>query len=175
MDDAATDELVLRAKPLVRWPAVGLIATGCITFVLVLVGALGMGSIHRIVPEACAKIEQDPGLNPQQKQDIIAFYKSIEPGVAPVVIGSLALLALGAVVVIVGGFKLKNLSGRGWARASAVLAMIPFCVSYSCLLGMPFGIWAFVAMGKPEVKAAFAARNRKPEQVDDFDSPSMAV
>ena len=58
------------------------------------------------------------------------------------------------VVVLIGALKMKNLSSHGFAMAAAVIAMIP-CVSPCCLLGLPLGIWALMALSDPEVKAAF--------------------
>ena len=59
-----------------------------------------------------------------------------------------------AILVIVGGMKMKNLDNYGLAMTAAILGMIP-CISPCCLLGLPFGIWALVVLGRPEVKAAF--------------------
>ena len=172
-------EAVRVAKQMVHWPAVGLIATGCITLILVVIGSFSIGSLPEVMQAEYQKIEKDPKLTAQQKQDMVNMLKGMESGITVVVIGSMVLLAIGAVVVIVGGIKLKNLSSRGWAKTSAVLSMIPFCVSYSCLLGLPFGIWAFVVMGKPQVKAGFAAQAKGSGQVtgerDDFDSDSPPI
>lgn len=58
------------------------------------------------------------------------------------------------IIILVGAQKMKNLESHGWAMASAILCVIP-CTSPCCLLGIPFGIWALVVLGKPEVKDAF--------------------
>jgi hypothetical protein len=170
-DDAVQPDAIATAKKLVRGPAIGLMATGFITLVLVAVGLLSVGSIPQAFQAQREQVDKNPGLNAQQKQDMLAMYDKIEPAMVPLVIAMSGVYALGAVLVIVGGFKLKNLTSTGWPKTAAVLSMIPFCVSYSCLLGLPFGIWAFVVMGKPAVKAGFAARLRNEGSGErDFDS-----
>ncbi len=58
------------------------------------------------------------------------------------------------IVIALGAVKMKNLQSYGLAMTASILAMIP-CVSPCCLLGLPFGIWALVVLGRPEVKSAF--------------------
>ena len=43
--------------------------------------------------------------------------------------------------------------------AAIILAMFPW--SIHCVIGIPAGIWAFVTLNRPEVKAAFAANLRR--------------
>jgi len=59
-----------------------------------------------------------------------------------------------SILILIGGIKMRRLESQGWATAAAVMAMIP-CISPCCLLGLPFGIWALVTMGDPQVKSAF--------------------
>jgi len=59
-----------------------------------------------------------------------------------------------SILILIGAIKMRRLESQGWATAAAVMAMIP-CVSPCCILGLPFGIWALVAMGDPQVKWAF--------------------
>ena len=60
-------------------------------------------------------------------------------------------------LILVGAIKMLRLESQGWAKTAAVLAMIP-CISPCCVLGLPFGIWAFVALDDPLVKSAFGRR-----------------
>ena len=59
------------------------------------------------------------------------------------------------IVIILGALKMKNLESKGLAMTAAILSMINIG-NCCCLLGLPFGIWALVAMNKPAAKAAFA-------------------
>ena len=63
-------------------------------------------------------------------------------------------LLLASSFVLFGAIKMKNMTDYGLARAAAIVAMIP-CVGPCCLLGIPFGIWALVVLGKQHVKDAF--------------------
>jgi hypothetical protein len=56
-------------------------------------------------------------------------------------------------MILLGSFRLRNLTGRGFALFAAILACVPIG---SCLpLSLPAGIWSLIAMNKPEVKGAF--------------------
>ncbi len=56
-------------------------------------------------------------------------------------------------VVTLGGFKMKSLSGRVSAMVGVIFAMLP--CSPCCLIGLPIGIWALVVMNREDVKRAF--------------------
>jgi hypothetical protein len=62
-----------------------------------------------------------------------------------------------SIIILIGAQKMKKLESYGFAKAAAIIAMIPF-VSPCCLLGLPFGIQSLNALNEPEVKAAFDAR-----------------
>lgn len=64
------------------------------------------------------------------------------------------ILMIASVFVLYGGIQMKNLRNYGVARTAAIVACIPL-LGPCCLLGIPFGIWAFIALGKPGVEAAF--------------------
>ena len=59
------------------------------------------------------------------------------------------------IVIILGALKLKNLESKGLAMTAAILSMINIG-NCCCVIGLPIGIWALVAMNKPAVKTAFA-------------------
>jgi len=58
-----------------------------------------------------------------------------------------------SVAVLYGGIKMKGLEDSRNARAAAILAMVPCSLAW--VIGLPCGIWALVALSKPEVKRAF--------------------
>lgn len=53
-----------------------------------------------------------------------------------------------------GGLQMKKLHNYYMVRNAAIVAAIP-CLGPCCLLGIPFGIWAIVTLGRPEVRSAF--------------------
>ena len=74
----------------------------------------------------------------------------------------ISLMALIAAPVIIYG-AIQMMKGRklGLAKASAILAIVPF-TSCCFLIGIPVGIWALTVLGKPDVKAVFRGENLPP-------------
>lgn len=62
--------------------------------------------------------------------------------------------ALMQILIIAGSVQMIRLSTRGLALSASILAWIPV-VSPCCILGIPFGIWAFVVLCRPDVREAF--------------------
>lgn len=56
--------------------------------------------------------------------------------------------------VLYGSIQMRAQKNYGIAKAAAIVAMIPL-LGPCCILGIPFGIWAFVALNKPGVKESF--------------------
>ncbi len=56
--------------------------------------------------------------------------------------------------VLYGAIQMYALKKYGTARAAAIVAMIPL-LGPCCFLGIPFGIWALVVLGKPGVRQVF--------------------
>ena len=65
------------------------------------------------------------------------------------------VLVIASSFVLYGAIKMRNLKNYRVARAASIVAMIPL-VGPCCLLGIPFGIWAFIALGKPGVRQSFS-------------------
>src|SRR5262245_7191598 len=64
---------------------------------------------------------------------------------------SLACSAL----IFLGGTKMKQLTGYGWAIAASILSIIP-CTNSCCCAGVPIGIWALMVLLNADVKLAFS-------------------
>lgn len=56
--------------------------------------------------------------------------------------------------VFYGAVKMKNMTDYEIAKSAAIVAMIPL-LAPCCLLGIPFGYWAFTTLNNPNVKRAF--------------------
>jgi hypothetical protein len=67
-------------------------------------------------------------------------------------------------VILIGGFRMKGLRSYGLAMTAAILAIIP-CNS-CCLIGLPAGIWAVVALSNADVKAGFQAASGRVRRND---------
>ena len=57
--------------------------------------------------------------------------------------------------VLYGATRMLKLRNYSTARSASVVAMIPM-VGPCCILGIPFGIWAFVVLSKPDVRDSFS-------------------
>ena len=128
---------------LIRWPAVGLIFAGTCDLLFklsILVRGEQIGeTINKVVREWSEALE---GLD---------FSSIGAPGNLFMTIVKLAI----PVMVLAGGVSM--LGRKFWALGlvGSILAMIP-CFGTCCGLSIPFGIWALIALMKPEVKQAMS-------------------
>ena len=59
-------------------------------------------------------------------------------------------------LILWGALRMLKLRSFEFAMVAAILALIPcFTPCPCCILGLPFGIWALVALRKPGVKDCF--------------------
>ena len=65
-----------------------------------------------------------------------------------------AIAIVGAIVITLGGLRMKNLENYGLAMTASILTIIP-CFGPCCLLGMPIGIWGLVVLSDNTVRIAF--------------------
>jgi hypothetical protein len=131
-----------QAEGMVSGPAVGLIVTAILGFV-VQASSIAYRSFVPVT-NPFANGNAPPGLSPEAFQ----FFT----GPMSMVFGLIGV-AVG-VVILIGALKMKKLESREWAMTSSILAMIP-CISPCCIVGLPIGIWALVVLSKPELKNAF--------------------
>jgi len=59
-----------------------------------------------------------------------------------------------SVLIYIGASQMQSLRSYEFAYTAAILAMVP-CLTPCCLIGLPFGIWAVVALGKTGMKSQF--------------------
>ena len=59
-----------------------------------------------------------------------------------------------AIVVFIGGMKMRNMKNWGLCMAASIIALFP-CTSPCCCLGIPIGIWALIVLMDSAVKDAF--------------------
>jgi hypothetical protein len=91
-----------------------------------------------------------------QKQQMEAQFREQEAGMrmdSPLNLGQYVLALLLNLATVVGGLKMRSLSGYGLAITGAVCGIIP--ISGCCCLTMPVGIWAVVVLANSDVKNAF--------------------
>ena len=64
------------------------------------------------------------------------------------------LILAASIFTVWGAVQMKHLKNFRMARIAAIVAAIPF-VGPCCLIGIPFGIWALLVLGRPEVRSSF--------------------
>ena len=144
-----SDRLATIASSRVKKPAIALLITG-ILWVLYAGFALVNYLVNKPTAASVQAVQgQANGLNASQLQTFQNIMAVAGPLMLVIIVVSLAA----GVVVLLGAIKMKKLESRGLAMTASILAMLP--VSPCCVLGLPFGIWALMALSKPEVKAAF--------------------
>jgi hypothetical protein len=128
------------AKAIVQGPAIALIVVSSIAILLGLL-ALGLD----IVLIAVGAIERLEAMN----EGAISEYTQIA-------IRSIwgVVLIIASSFVLYGAIHMRNLKKYEIARAATIVAMVPL-LGPCCIVGIPFGIWAFMALGKPGVRNAF--------------------
>src|SRR5262249_28445072 len=87
-----------------------------------------------------------PGMDPAQRSSFETWAKVGYYGV-PIFVTIWPLL------VLVGAFQMLRFQTYWLAMTGSIVALLP--CSPGCLPGLPFGIWAIVALNKEEVKDAF--------------------
>jgi hypothetical protein len=136
---------------------------------LVEIAALGLSFSN---PTAIADfyrdmIEKQPA--GPQKDDLQKRFKESEASMRldnPMNIGGCVVGLLLNLLMVIGGLKMKSLSGYGLAMTGSIVAIIP-CGGCACF-AIPIGIWALVVLLNSDVKRAFG-RNSFADRPDDLD------
>lgn len=137
-----------KAPPNVKAPGIALIVVGV------------LNSIYAII-NGFANLTEDGGAEPvppefQDNEFMREFWVGMnEP--APVVgIVISVLMAVAAVLIIVGGVKMMNMSSYPLAVIAAILSMVPCVTCLGCCgLGQAVGIWALVVLLNEDVRSGF--------------------
>ena len=110
---------------------------------------LGLGLLNAVLEAAGMNEGPNPFLGPNQQQD--PAMKNVEETMK--IIGPILNISWGLIVMI-GAWKMKNLSGRGFVFFSTIFAMLP--CNGCCMLGLPLAIWALIVLNDDDVKRAFS-------------------
>lgn len=90
-------------------------------------------------------------------KSIMQLQTSLFQGFAAVGI-TFSVIGLAAnALIIFGAISMMNVQRYGLAITAAILTMLPI-TSPCCLIGLPVGIWALVALTRPGVSEAFRGR-----------------
>ena len=145
------------ARARVQTPGTILLVFGLISLFL---APLSMG-IYAFSPETVVKplydmmVDMQKGQPPNQQQALPPYEQYVkDQQFQNLISGAFSFLC--SVFIVLGGMKMKSLTGYGWGMAGSILAIIPVCTNSCCCLSTPFGIWALVVLLNSDVKLAFA-------------------
>ena len=119
-------------------PAIGLIVVSAITVTLLV---LGLVFDMFLIASGAVDDRVQPGMIDKQSQVMVRSIWSF-------------IMLIANVVILFGATSMKNLKNYGFAKSAAGIACVP-CIGPCFVLGIPFGIMAFVALNRFEVKDAF--------------------
>jgi len=139
------------AKQRVAGPAIGLLVTG-------ILDCLSMPLLALVLTAVLWRLGWPAGAGPLElpARSFSDFVSLFLPGLS-IALGWLALGLVIGVLIIIGAVQMKRVRSSGWARTSAILAMLPLPNPVTWFLGLPMGIWALVVLRRPDVRAAFAS------------------
>lgn len=128
----------------VKGPAIAMLVTAALAIVLQIGGLLYSLAVGNAPPQV------PPDADPQ----VAKIMEAVQQFSGPVgmVMGLVSIVI--AVVIVVGALKMMKLESYGLAMTSAILSLLP-CNCPCCLLSMPFGIWAIMALNDTGVKTSF--------------------
>lgn len=157
------------ARRKVSAPAVMLIISGLIGLLLEVMAVVGAFTNPTAGAEFYEKYVIDPQPEGAQKEQLKAEFERQKADMRsdkPLNLASYGLGALLNLLTVIGGFKMKGLSGYGLSMTGAITAIVPF--GGCCCLTTPVGVWALIVLLNPVVKQAFGV-GRRAEPEDDYD------
>lgn len=147
----------------IRKPAIGLIAVSgtalAIAFGTMLYSAVHFG-LKLLSDDETTQVQSErlPGESKQQREERELREKKLAAeanfvSLATVFIAAMTLVLVNA-VVLSGAIQMRQLKKHRSSVAAAAVAVIPL-LSPLFVVGIPFGIWAMVKLGNPEIKRYF--------------------
>jgi GYF domain 2 len=128
----------------IKVPAIGLIISSVISFLTSLYGLATIKQMAAQMQEFDSIMAQLN--NPQLQQFIDSFTRFMS---GPFGVANYLFQLLIAVLIFIGALKMIKLRSYELSYAAAILAVLP-CIQPCCgwILGLIFGIWAMMALGK---------------------------
>lgn len=126
----------------VKVPAIGLIISAVISLLMALWGLATISSTAAKMEQLESQFAQNPQAQ-QMLQQMAHFFSG------PFGVANMIFQIIIAILILIGAIKMLNLRSYEFAYAAAILAVIP-CITPCCgwILGLIFGIWAMVVLGK---------------------------
>jgi hypothetical protein len=140
----------------VRAPATALQWFGVASFVLAgIVLALVLAAPDSIFDPVYQRLIRQQKDEPAEQRKPLPPYGQFVQSLQ-IEVGMLAAAWLaGSFMVALGGVRMRQLNGYGWAVAGSILAIVPLTNAFCCA-GIPIGLWALVTLIGSDMRAAFA-------------------
>jgi hypothetical protein len=161
-DDAPGDrEAILdRARGKALVPGIFLILVGGLTLAVFGYSLATMGDMDPQLDKAVAdndkQIDADPKLTDDQKKQAKELTRNIVDAARRALPVAIPVVTATGLVVLLAGVCLIRLSARWLVILGSVLAIIP--LTTFCCTGIPFGVWALVAVNSKAVAAGYRVR-----------------
>jgi hypothetical protein len=155
-DPAQQNRWLLHAARSVQAPGTALQWYGMVSILIAVLFLI----VYLVSPDTVFKPLYEWTVKQQEKQPaenrvpIPPYRKWLQQQVLPSVISTVVSLG-SSFVIVIGGMKMKQLNGYGWAVAGAILSIIP-CTNSCCCIGAPVGMWAMVALFGSDVRTVFS-------------------
>lgn len=156
-DDNREDRVIRRAKEKIKTPAVLLLVVGIIGGVVALMNIPSLFTMDQQFAAAEAEWDKDPNLKPEDRQQLKKMLADVKGPTKIVVPLTIVFGIMTSALTVFAAIKIMNLKSRGLGVLASVVSMVPILSGFCCCMGLPVGIWVLIVMGKPEVKAGFAA------------------
>ena len=129
------------ARQLLNGPALGLMVVSSIWIFLILIGM--SFSLYLLWSGNAQQLPQPSiGLTKDVQVTIRLIWSSV--------------ILISNIVILTAAIRMPSLRSYGLCKLGAILAIIP-CTGPCYLLGIPFGLWALVVLGKPGVGETFTS------------------
>jgi hypothetical protein len=148
------------ARARVQTPAIFMLVFAIISLLMTPLGILNYFTFPAQAEAQRKQIDKDPAIPPAQKQAMKDFWTTFETTFLAVLPFSMVFQVIVGILCVIGSLKMKNMTSRGWAIATAVLNIVSLGHSCCCLT-LPIGIWALVVLLNRDVTAEFEAVARE--------------
>ncbi len=109
-------------------------------------------------------VEKNPQLTPEQKKEQLEAINKL-PDALKQIQPSLPIYGIitgvSGLLMIMGGVKFMNLGSKGLVIIASILTLTPFTAGCCCVIGIPVGIWAIIALNNQVVRDGYALKARR--------------
>ena len=156
--DRSSNRRIVRAKNSVRGPAIGLLICAILGLLFsgYLLFAVNMPQFDARYNQSVKAQANDPNKSEKEKKEFQQMMEDVREPMKKSILVVSTISVIANLLILLSSILMLSLKAHGLSYFASILAMIPFTNCF-CVLGLPFGIWALLTLGKPEVKAGYAA------------------